>query len=181
MSAPSTTVSDCIASLVRQASGAHGLMVEHVGRGPNANALVVVSRNHQDTALGVRSNTTGRAAVKITHDRPVEDGVQLGDKDAATLALRIEGEGTAAQGLFIDSTAGTTGRLANLRNRASTVFAVNADGSVDIPILEAPPAKPPPGLVRLYALDPPDGVPAPGCVWARWPNGAVTPLGAVAV
>ncbi|ESA44425.1 hyaluronidase protein HylP domain protein, partial [Streptococcus pyogenes GA40468] len=68
--------------------------------------------------------------LKITHENPSLKANY--DKNAAALSIDIvkktNGAGTAAQGIYINSTSGTTGKLLRIRNKNEDKFYVNPDG-----------------------------------------------------
>ncbi|HGC6624897.1 TPA: hyaluronoglucosaminidase, partial [Streptococcus pyogenes] len=68
--------------------------------------------------------------LKITHENP-SIGADY-DKNAAALSIDIvkktNGAGTAAQGIYINSTSGTTGKLLRIRNKNEDKFYVGPDG-----------------------------------------------------
>ncbi|HES7640045.1 TPA: hyaluronoglucosaminidase, partial [Streptococcus pyogenes] len=67
-----------------------------------------------------------------THENPSVDKEY--DKNAAALSIDIVkkkkggGNGTAAQGIFINSSTGTTGKMLRIRNKNDDKFYVNPDG-----------------------------------------------------
>jgi hypothetical protein len=108
----------------------HAVTIEHgEGRGSDAAlALSVVSGNPHDTSVGIRGRQLGRGTLKVTHERP--RGVAGNDASAAAVSVRLEGAGTAAKGIFVDSAPATSGRLADLRNGGRHLFVVGPDGKV---------------------------------------------------
>lgn len=94
----------------------------------SALALSVVSRNPADTSVGVRGRQTGRGTLKVTHEKP--RGARGNDASAAAVSIKLEGAGTAAKGLFVDSRPATAGRLADVRNAGTHLFVVGPDGKV---------------------------------------------------
>lgn len=120
----------------------------------SSNALSVVSTNTQDTTVGIRGRETGRGTLKVTHEKPATS-----DANAAAISIKLDGaaDGTAAQGIFMDtdvapSGAGTTGRLLNLRNAGRQRFVVTAAGKAlatgGIGVGNSAPASRPGKLVR---------------------------------
>jgi hypothetical protein len=91
---------------------------------PSSIGLNVVSTNPNDTAFGVQGHELGRGTAKITH---VGTGA---DADASALSLKLDGAGTAAQGIFLDAPAGTTGKLLNLTNGGAAKLVVTPAGRV---------------------------------------------------
>lgn len=92
----------------------------------SSNALSITNYNKSDSALGVIGYETGRGTVKITHRK---DGT---DTNASGLSVDLQGTGTAAQGIYVDSTAsgGTSGNLLRLRNQTIDRFVVSSVGSL---------------------------------------------------
>ncbi len=74
----------------------------------------IVSSDTSRTALGVRGHEAAGGTTKISHE-PSSDGAT--DPNASALSLRTEGNGTAAQGIFLDAPGGTTGKSLNFRQR----------------------------------------------------------------
>lgn len=78
----------------------------------SSNALSITNFNKLDSALGVIGYENDRGTVKITHNKAGNDA------NASGLSIDLKGDNTAAQGIYVDSTAttGTTGKLLRLRN-----------------------------------------------------------------
>lgn len=102
--------------------------VTHNGSTSTGNAVSITNNNTQDSALGVIGYETGRGTVKITHNGTGTDA------NASGLSIDLQGSGTHAQGLYVDSTAatGTQGNLLRLRNQTVDRFVVNSLGSLTI-------------------------------------------------
>ncbi len=98
------------------------------GVGTASNALAVTGNNINDSTLGIIGYELGRGTIKISHYRP--EG--LNDNNASGISIDLRGSGTAAQGLYVDSTepGGTTGNLIRLRNQSIDKFVVSAVGNV---------------------------------------------------
>lgn len=94
----------------------------------SSNALSVTNFNTQDSAVGVIGYETGRGTIKVTHNGTGSDA------NASGISIDLQGTGTKAQGLYIDSTAsgGTTGNLLRLRNQTTDRFVVDYLGGVKI-------------------------------------------------
>ncbi|HEK9167415.1 TPA: hyaluronoglucosaminidase, partial [Streptococcus equi subsp. equi] len=98
---------------------------------PNfSSALNITSANEGGSAMQIRGIEKALGTLKITHENP-----SLGadyDENAAALSIDIvkkaNGAGTAAQGIYINSTSGTTGKLLRIRNENKDKFYVNPDG-----------------------------------------------------
>jgi hypothetical protein len=87
----------------------------------------LVSSDSSRTTLGVRGPQSGQSTAKVSH-MPSAPGAT--DPNAAALSLWVEGDGTttpAAQGLFFDAPAGTTGKLENWRIAGHEVLTVKPD------------------------------------------------------
>jgi hypothetical protein len=109
----------------------HAVTIDHGEGRPgaaSAQALSVVSRNPADTTAGVRGRQVGRGTLKVTHEKP--RGARGNDAAAAAVSVKLEGAGTAAKGIFVDSAPATSGRLADVRNGGDHMFLVEADGRV---------------------------------------------------
>lgn len=86
-----------------------------------SSALNVVSDNAAASAVQVTGSETGRGSVKIAH---VGQG-DGSDANASGVSIDLQTAGTAAQGIFIDSTTGgTTGKLLNIRNNGNAILQV---------------------------------------------------------
>jgi hypothetical protein len=137
---------------------ANAVEIVSAADGPSSNALSVVSRNPQDTSVGIRGRETARGTLKVTHEKP-----EAGDANAAAISIKLEGAaaGTAAQGIFLDTDVapdgtGTTGKLVNLRNAGKQRFAVTADGKAlaaeGIGVGNSSPASAPGPIVRKVEI-----------------------------
>jgi len=104
---------------------ANAVEIVQNGVDASANALNVVSINDLDTCVGISGQESGKGTVKITHTKPV-----AADTNASALSISLEGVGTAAQGLFIDSPATTTGKLVNIRNNAVEYVTITNGGDL---------------------------------------------------
>lgn len=100
--------------------------INHNGATTAGNALSVTGNNPQDSTVGVIGYETGRGTVKITHNGTGTDA------NASGLSIDVKGEGTRAQGIYVDSTAtsGTLGNLLRLRNQGIDRFVVSYLGGV---------------------------------------------------
>lgn len=96
----------------------------------NSRLLDITDNNPADTTLGISGNQSGRGLVKLTHKKP--DGVADANASAISIVLDRENaaEASAAQGIFLDSTHVTTGKLIQLKNNGGARFDVLADGQV---------------------------------------------------
>lgn len=150
-------------------AGHHALTVyANSDGGTNTSALNCVSNNSAASCVQVSGTESGRGTIKIAHTKP-----SVSDANAAAISVDLQGENTAAQGLFITSTAtsGTTGSLIKCRNNNSTnnLFIVNPDGSVFIGNVSPAPGTPSAGAV-LYVES--------GSLKVKGSSGTVTVLGA---
>ncbi|HEP2086038.1 TPA: hyaluronidase HylP [Streptococcus pyogenes] len=98
---------------------------------PNfSSALNITSGNENGSAMQLRGSERALGTLKITHENPSLEANY--DKDAAALSIDIvkktNGAGTAAQGIYINSTSGTTGKLLRIRNLSDDKFYVKSDG-----------------------------------------------------
>lgn len=99
---------------------------------PNfSSALNITSGNENGSAMQLRGSERALGTLKITHENPSLEANY--DKDAAALSIDIVkkqkgGKGTAAQGVYINSTSGTTGKLLRIRNLNDDKFYVKPDG-----------------------------------------------------
>ncbi|AAK33900.1 hyaluronoglucosaminidase [Streptococcus pyogenes] len=99
---------------------------------PNfSSALNITSANEGGSAMQIRGVEKALGTLKITHENPSVDKEY--DKNAAALSIDIVkkqkgGKGTAAQGIYINSTSGTTGKLLRIRNLNDDKFYVKPDG-----------------------------------------------------
>ncbi len=98
---------------------------------PNfSSALNITSANEGGSAMQIRGIERALGTLKITHENPNVDAKY--DENAAALSIDIvkktNGAGTAAQGIYINSTSGTTGKLLRIRNLNDDKFYVKPDG-----------------------------------------------------
>jgi hyaluronoglucosaminidase len=106
-------------------ASSHALAVSLSGTGSaSSSAGSFLSANEAHSALQVTGVETGRGTIKVSHTGDGDDG------NASGLSIDLAGAGTAAQGIFVDSSGATTGRLLTLRNNAQARFYVEADGSL---------------------------------------------------
>lgn len=95
------------------AGASHTGLMNYTGTDATSAALNLTSSNPNFTTLGVSGVEEGHGTIKISHTKPTNS-----DANAAALSIDLKGTGTAAQGIFITSTAsgGTTGDILDLRN-----------------------------------------------------------------
>ncbi|HHD6168968.1 TPA: hyaluronidase HylP, partial [Streptococcus pyogenes] len=98
---------------------------------PNfSSALNITSGNENGSAMQLRGSEKALGTLKITHENP-SIGADY-DKNAAALSIDIvkktNGGGTAAQGIYINSSTGTTGKMLRIRNKNEDKFYVGPDG-----------------------------------------------------
>lgn len=94
----------------------------------SSNALSITNHNQLDSALGVIGYETAKGTIKVSH---IKSG---NDSNSSGVSIDLQGDGTAAQGIYVDSTAtgGTTGNLLRLRNQTIDRFVVDYNGSLTI-------------------------------------------------
>lgn len=104
----------------------------HNSTDSSANAISVVSVNQNDSTVGITGQESGKGTIKITHNKP--DGVADASSAAISLLLgRVNaGETSAAQGIFLDTTHATTGKLLNLRNNGVDQFTLSSAGVLTV-------------------------------------------------
>lgn len=91
----------------------HAVTVYQAGTSGTGAALNVVSDNPGTSAMYLSGTETGRGTLKIAH-RGYTDA---SDASAAALSIDLQTAGTAAQGIYITSTTGTsTGNSITVRN-----------------------------------------------------------------
>ncbi|ASB97711.1 hyaluronoglucosaminidase [Streptococcus equi] len=99
---------------------------------PNfSSALNITSDNENGSAMQLRGSEKALGTLKITHENPNVEAKY--DENATALSIDIVkkqkgGKGTAAQGIYINSTSGTTGKLLRIRNLSDDKFYVKSDG-----------------------------------------------------
>jgi hyaluronoglucosaminidase len=106
--------------------------IKNTGTGSNA-AVNLSSTNANFSALQVRGTEQSLGSVKITHENPSTSSAAF---DASASALSVDiventaapGVGTNAQGIYIDSTTGTSGKLLRVRNLGTDKFSVDTTG-----------------------------------------------------
>lgn len=147
MTAPiSVTVSAGVAVSAKSTSttpGDHVAVFNLAADGGSNNAgLNVVSANTAFSAAEVSGHETGHGTVKISHVNPGPNPDSDANAAAISVDLRKGGVGgTAAQGLFLKSTGGTSGKIINYVDPDGvTLFALLPDGSLLLRPLATPPA-----------------------------------------
>lgn len=93
-----------------------------------SNALSLTNFNQLDSGLGVIGYEIDRGSIKVTH---IGTG---SDSSASGLSIDLQGTGTKAQGIYVNSTAtgGTSGNLLRLRNESIDRFVVDSGGSLTL-------------------------------------------------
>ena len=110
----------------------HAANIVNTGNGGANSALNLTSNNTAYTTLGVSGQELTHGTIKVAHTGTGTDA------NAAALSIDLVGAGTAAQGIYVISTAtstgGTTGNLMTLRNGASQsyMFVVGPTNKVSI-------------------------------------------------
>lgn len=94
----------------------------------SSNALSLTNFNQLDSGLGVIGYEIDRGSIKVSHYG------YGSDSSASGISIDLQGTGTAAQGLYVDSTAigGTSGKLLRLRNQSIDRFVVDNRGSLSL-------------------------------------------------
>ncbi len=107
----------------------HTISASYSGTTASIGAGSFVSTNPNFTAFQVTGHELAHGTIKASH---VYDGTS--DANAAVLSLDRQGVGTAAQGIFIDSTAsgGSTGKILNLRNAGVEYLTLNSTGMLGL-------------------------------------------------
>jgi hypothetical protein len=122
----SNTTSSALTVFSSQGTNQAGRMVYFNCTG-TANAqecFGINSAASSSSALGITASSTNKGAVKITHTGTGNDS------NASAISIDLAGVGTAAQGIFMDSTTGgTSGFLIQARNNGKTVFTVQTNSS----------------------------------------------------
>ena len=91
----------------------------------SSNALSITNFNKLDSALGIKGYEVDRGTIKVTN---IKAGANA---NASGISVDLVGDGgTAAQGIYVDSTSGTTGKLLRLRNLTIDRFVVEPSGSL---------------------------------------------------
>lgn len=122
--------------------------------GANNSAANLVSNNTENSAVFISGKETDRGTLKVAHAGPTQTAGQNLDANAAALSIDLLGANTAAQGIFVTSTAspgGTRGKLLTLRNGVGDLFVVRADGTVGLANVAAIPT-PPAGMIGLAPI-----------------------------
>lgn len=97
------------------------------GTGTSNIALDVLQYNADDTAVGVRGNTTSRSVLKVSHEEPSSS-----DSNAAALGLFLNGVTTDAQGLYIN-VGNSTGNWVHITDTVNSYFVIDkATGGADV-------------------------------------------------
>jgi len=114
---------------VANSSSSHAMQITNNTTGDSSSeTLDIISNNEDDTTLGLKGVEKGRGTIKATHQKPPSGA---DDTNASVLSLRINGAGTAAQGIFVDSEDGaTTGKLINWRQAGVERFVLGPDGDI---------------------------------------------------
>ncbi len=98
--------------------------------GFNISAIAAVSENVDFTCLQVTGKEKDTGTIKVAHIKPDS----IADNNAAALSIDLQGVGTAAKGIYINSTpaGGTTGDLVDIRNNSIQQMRVTAGGSLSV-------------------------------------------------
>jgi len=117
-------------------AAAHALTANLTGSGNSlSSAINAVSANSAASAVQVTGHESGRGSIKVAHLNPGPAANSDANASALSIDLQNGGQaGTAAQGIFIDSTTGgTTGALLNVKNNGNQLLKVVSDGTFSIP------------------------------------------------
>jgi len=104
----------------------NAVAIINTGTGSSNGALNITSSNTDESTLKLAGNELAKGTIKVTHTGTGADTT------AAGLSINLAGTSTAAQGIFVDSTTGTTGDLMKLRNAGVSKFTVSKDGNISI-------------------------------------------------
>lgn len=110
----------------------HAVHGNQTAASPNASGSAgnFTSSNSGASCVQVSGVETGRGSIKVTHT------AAGGDANASGLSIDLQGAGTAAKGIFVDSVAnGTTGTLLDLRNNGNQIFSVITDATFAVATL----------------------------------------------
>lgn len=97
------------------------------GTGTSNNGLNVVSYNFNDTALGVNGRPLSHGTVKIAH----KYNGSYDDSSSSGLSILLEGIGTAAQGIYLD-TRNSTGDSIKITNGTTLFMEMTATGELTL-------------------------------------------------
>lgn len=153
-----------------QAGTGHALHANNLAtNNSTGSALNVTSTNVGASAVQIGGVETGRGTVKITHTSAG------GDANASGISIDLQGAGTAAQGIHIDSVAnGTTGALLDMRNNGNQLFKFQSDATFAIPTMVLGNGGP---LITICTGTPEGAVTAPvGSLALRTDGGVSTTL-----
>lgn len=104
----------------------HTALLMQTGVGTNAAALNVASSNPNFSAMGLSGTELTHGTIKITHTGTGND------VNAAAISVDLEGNGTAAQGLYMNSIPGTTGKLLFIQNQTVPRMILYGDGHLAV-------------------------------------------------
>lgn len=90
-------------------------------------AFNVVSNNPNDSSFTVTGQELAKGTAKIVHVGQADGS----DSSASAISIDLQTAGTAAQGVYVDATSGTSGDLLKLRNSSVDVFVVDSSGNIE--------------------------------------------------
>lgn len=134
VSAPAITIDTNVQAVFAKStatSGAHAVTAYMAATSGTSNSAInAVSDNPGMSAVQVSGTETNRGTVKITHRNPGAGATADASAAAVSIDLQDGGVGgTAAQGVFVTSTTGsTTGNLITARNNGRDDFVVKGSG-----------------------------------------------------
>jgi hypothetical protein len=120
----------------------HAVIIQrNAGNPSNGNVLLVTAddlgtdANPMDSTIGISGYETAKGTVKITHHRPVA-AVTVADGNASILSLLLDGAGSTAQGIFLDTAIGGTytGKLLNIRSETADRLVLTGAGQLQLPV-----------------------------------------------
>jgi hypothetical protein len=119
------------ASRITNTTSSHALQIlNNTTNDSSCEALDIVSANEADTTVGIKGVEAGRGTIKVTHMKPPSGA---DDTNASALSIRVNGVGTAAQGIFLDTEdTPTTGKLVNFRQKGVERFTIGPDGDITV-------------------------------------------------
>lgn len=91
-------------------------------------AMSIQNFNRQDSSLGVVGREDSKGTIKVNH---IGNGSDSGSSALSILLSNMTTK-TAAHGIFIDTDAGTTGKLLTIRSNGTEYFYINGTGAVRI-------------------------------------------------
>lgn len=99
-------------------------VAEFVNNGSDSSSQTVniVSSNPNDSTVGINGVESSKGTIKIVHSGNGSDST------ASAISIDLSGLNTASQGIFIDSTFGTSGDLVKFRNAGDLKASIGSGG-----------------------------------------------------